>query len=425
MGLFDMFGKKNEKEAEEERKKELLSQKQEASDTARKAHEGMEWPVIQRINPVNIQDGDAGVIGETVPEERKDELGQMIYDEDIPADSLKFLNSQELLFILTALEMFNKKAPLPGFETNHRKIYNEVLGRIRDAKELYVLYDKTSGFPFIDHGFANVYFDEELAGKAVDLFTRQFRKLEARKTVTLSEDTTKTGFFDFLYYIGVENLIVDNGGYRARFKRSEITAAPGEWNNDKKPDMPINPKLNFAMIDFFEEMRWPVKYEKRDEVLKAKERRMLTLIGGSRFIVPIQHDGPAEVMEDGRIKLTKDSRIKFLVMKTGDNKEFIPVFTDGFSLAGFGKGKEFGVGVFGFEDLVRFVQDKDGVMINPSGQQVVLTRDRMMALHHASSQAQALKKKNSAGQKAARSADAAVAQAVNKAVKKMNEEKKD
>ena len=362
-----MFGKKNEKEAEEERKKELLSQKQEASDTARKAHEGMEWPVIQRINPVNIQDGDAGVIGETVPEERKDELGQMIYDEDIPADSLKFLNSQELLFILTALEMFNKKAPLPGFETNHRKIYNEVLGRIRDAKELYVLYDKTSGFPFIDHGFANVYFDEELAGKAVDLFTRQFRKLEARKTVTLSEDTTKTGFFDFLYYIGVENLIVDNGGYRARFKRSEITAAPGEWNNDKKPDMPINPKLNFAMIDFFEEMRWPVKYEKRDEVLKAKERRMLTLIGGSRFIVPIQHDGPAEVMEDGRIKLTKDSRIKFLVMKTGDNKEFIPVFTDGFSLAGFGKGKEFGVGVFGFEDLVRFVQDMDGVMINPIG----------------------------------------------------------
>ena len=41
---------------------------------------------------------------------------------------------------------------VPEFEKNHRKVYNELLSRIRDAKDLFVLYDMSTGYPFIDHG---------------------------------------------------------------------------------------------------------------------------------------------------------------------------------------------------------------------------------------------------------------------------------
>lgn len=429
MGLFGIFGnKKNETINEEEQAKAAQLQKEQAVEEVKKAHEGLEWPVIARLNPVNIKDASEETMEETVTPERKDQIGNMIYDEDISPDSLKFLSGQELLFLLTALEIFHKKAPLPEFERNHRKVYNEVLSRIRDAEYLYVLYDQTTGFPFIDHGFANVYFEQELAEKAAALFNKQFRRLVARKIlVEDKQDTTgkKVGFFDYLYYVGIENIIIDNGAYRARFKRNEIVAAPGEWNQGDQPQMPINPGLNFAMLDFLEEVRWPVKYEKREEILKAKEMRMLSYIRAAQFIVPMQHDGPVEALEDGRLKLTKDNKIRFLVMKTTDDKQFIPVFTDAFEFAKLAKtATGWNAGVFRYQDILKFVQDKDGIRINPDGQGLVLTKDRMMALEMAGQQAEMLHRKDQVGKAAASSADGAVQQALNQAMAKMKEEDK-
>ena len=423
MGIFNLFGnKKNESDSEEAKEKALELQKEQAIEEARKAHEELDWPVIQRLNPVNIKDAEGETIPETVSPERKDEIGVMIYDGDLSPDALKFLSGQELLFLFTALEIFNKKAPLPEYEANHRKIYNELLSRIRDAEYLYVLYDMTTGFPYIDHGYGNVYFEEELAKKAQELFNKQFRKLVARKIlVEDKEHNSKVGFFDYLYYVGIENLIVDNGAYRARFKRSEIVAAPGDWNQQEKQASPINPGLNFAMIDFLEELRWPVKYEKREDVLRAKEMRMLSFIRAAQFIVPMQHEGPAETLEDGRVKLTKDNRIRFLVMKTSDDKQFLPVYTDGFEFAKLAQSKEWNAGVFRYQDIIRFAQDKDGIRINPEGQGIILTKDRMMALEAAGQQAEMLRRKEQAGMAAKASTEGAVQQALNQAMAQMKE----
>ena len=426
MGIFSIFGnKKNGESAEQEAEQVQSLKKADAREEAVKAHEGLEWPVIGRINPINTKDSEDERIEETVPAEKKDEIGAMIYEEDIDPEYVKGLSGQELLFLLTALEVFNKKAALPGFEKNHRLIYNEVLGRIRDAEYLYVLYDQTTGYPFIDQGFANVYFEQELAEKAAEIFNKQFRKLAARKCQI--EDPNykgggKFGFFDYLYYIGIENLLVDNGGYRARFKRNEIVAAPGEWSGAERRPEPVNSALNFAMIDFLEEVRWPVKYEKRDAILKAKEMRMLSLIRGAQLLVPTQHEGPTEVDENGRIKIGKDTKLKFMVVKTKDEKQFLPVYTDPFEFAKQGVTKDWNAGMFRYQDVIRFVQDREGIVINPLGQSVVLTKDRIMALEVAGKQAEMMRAKNQAGQVAAASTTDAVSAAVNQAMAEMRKE---
>jgi hypothetical protein len=437
MGIFGLFGnKKNEAEAEQERQEALNAKKEEALEQVKEAHKELSWPVIGRINPVNIKDSEGAVMEETVAKERKEEVGQLIYEEDLPTDTLKFLSGQELLFLLTAMEQFNKKAPLPEFEKNHRKVYNEVLGRIRDAEHLFVLYDKNSGYPFIDHGFASVYFEEDICKKAAELFGKQFRNLVCTKCVLEDKENpnSRSGFFDFLYYQGIENLIIDNGAYRARFKRSEIVAAPGDWTNAGRPNSPINPPLNFAMLDFLEELKWPVNYEKRNDVLRAKEKKMVSLIRNSSFIVPVQHEGPAEMLSDGRIKLNKDSRIRFLVMKTQDDKQFLPVYTDGFEYAKLPKAKEWNAGVFRYQDILRFIQDKDGIRINPEGQGLVMTKERIMAAELEVQKAVAAKGAAKAPdlkvvpkpqpQNSGQSADAAVQQALNQAMAKMREDNK-
>ena len=427
MGLFDLFGgKKKDEASREELEQAQAARAQQSIDEVKKAHEGMEWPVIQRLNPVNVKDADNTVIEETVSPERKDEIGEMIYDEEISPDTLKFLSGQELLFLLTALEVFNRKSPLPGFEDNHRKVYNEMLGRIRDAGSLFVLYDNSTGYPFIDHGFANVYFEKELADKVAALFGTQFRKLTARecKLELDSDDPNKKSFFDYLYYIGIENLIIDNGAYRARFKRNEIVASPMDWGQGSKDNSPMNPALNFAMIDFLEELKWPVKYDKRAEVLKAKEIRMLSLIKNGKFMVPMQHEGPAEMMENGQLKFGKDTKIKFLVMKTPDGKQFLPVFTDGFEFTKLGREAGiWNVGVFGYKDILKFAMDKDGIRINPQGQGLVITKERLQALEEELRKAEEAATMAKAQRTTGQAADDAVQQALKQAMTDLNSNK--
>ena len=427
MGLFDLFGGKKKNEANEEALEQAAAQKaQLEQEELRKAYEGLEWPVIQRLNPVNVKDKENDVIEETVTSQRKDEIGEMIYDEDLSPDTLKFLSGQELLFLLTTMEVFNKKAPLPEFQKNHRKVYNEVLGRIRDARSLFVLYDDTTGYPFIDHGYANVFFEKELAEKVAAMFGAQFRRLTARECV-IEPDPGNPGqktFFDYLYYVGIENIIIDNGAYRARFKRNEIVASPMDWGQQSKDNSPVNPALNFAMLDFLEELKWPVKYEKRAEVLKSKEMRMLSELKKARFMVPMQHEGPAEMTENGQLKFTKDTRIKFLVMKTKDNKQFLPIYTDGFEFTKLGKeAGVWNVGVFGYKDILKFAMDKDGVRINPEGQGLVITKERLLALEAELEQAEAKKQEARAKKATGNAADSAVQQALNQAISQMNDKK--
>ena len=431
MGIFDLFGgKKAAEKAQAEEQLSVAAQKEKEMQAAMDAHADMEWPGFPKLNPVNTPELEAVQMPETVTEERKNEIGEMIYDADMSPDSLRFLSSQEILFLLTALEAFNKKAPLPGFEKNHRKVYNELLGRVRDADILYVLYDATTGYPFIDHGFGNVYFEKELAEKAAEIFAKQFRRLMVKEIKVENPDDTsavKRGFFDYLYYIGIENILVDNGAYRARFKRNEIVAAPGEWNQEDLGKNPINPALNFAMLDFMEELRWPVQYEKRDDVVKAKEMRMLALIRSSNFIVPLQHEGPAEVLEDGRMQFNKDTKFKFLVLNTKDDKHFLPVFTDSIEFGKKLRGSEWNAAVFKYQDLLKFMGDKDGITINPEGQSVVLPKDRMMMLEVAGQQADKMKVKagaaKPAGGAASDSQEVAVQKALNQAMARMNENK--
>ena len=428
MGLFDLFGgKKAAKEEELEAQNSAAQKKEMEMKSSMDAHAGMEWPGFPRLNPININSDDVSM-DETVTLERKDEIGKMIYDEDMAAESLKFLSNQEILFLLTALEVFQKKAPLPGFEKNHRKVYNELLSRIRDSETLYVLYDATTGYPFIDHGFANVYFEKEIADKAVELFSKQFRKVAVRDVKVENPDDTaavKRGFFDYLYYIGIENILVDNGAYRARFKRSEIVAAPGDWGEDNRDKNPINPGLNFAMLDFMAELRWPVKYDKREEIVRAKEMRMLSLIRSSNFILPMQHEGPVEVLEDGRMKFGKDTKFKFLILNTADGKQFLPIYTDAIEFGKKLRGSEWNAAVFKYQDILKFVNDKDGITINPDGQSVVLPKDRMILLEAAGQQADKMRgtKTQSTGTGADNSEDAAVQRALDQAMARMNENK--
>lgn len=421
MGIMDLFnGKKNAEKAAAEEEMNKAKALETLIENQKKAHEGMEWPKIQPLNPIKVANATGDTLDNALTPERMDEIGQLIYEPQIKLDMIKDFSLQEILFVLTSLEVFNAKSKFENYESNHRVLYNEVLSRVRDASTIYVLYDTSTNYPFLDHGFASIYLDKDAAEAAAAGFGKQFRKLAVRECRGENSDdsSSKKGFFDYLFYLGIERLIVDNGMYRAMFRRSEIVAPPN-WADDKKTP-PSNPALAFAMLDFIEEAKWPVKYEKREQVLKAKEMRMLSLARLGTYIVPIEHDGPAEVMEDGRLKFGKDSKLKFPIMKNSKGGMYLPVFTDGVEFARkFGK-EGFQGAVFKFPDLIKFVQDRDGVVINPMGQNIMLQKDKMLEIEAAA--AESIKKAQAA--KAAKDAVSGAADSANAAMNDGNEHSK-
>ncbi|WP_158588638.1 SseB family protein [Butyrivibrio sp. X503] len=379
MGIFNLFSKDNGKDVEEAFEKEKAAEKEKAIEEVKKAHENLRWPVVSRINKINIKDAECEFLEDTVTLERKNEIGVLIYEEDIDTNVIKELTSQELLFLLTTLEAYHKESPLPEYEKNHRKVYNEVLNRIRNAETLFVLYDAGTRYPFIDGGFVNVYFEKDLASKAAALYMKQFRKIVVNEVKNISDASLGKGFFDYLYYIGIENLIIDNGAYKAKFKRNEIVMAVGDWKGNTGNE-PVNPALNFTMLDFITELSWPVNYEQKSEVLKAKEARMVACIKKGNFIVPMQHEGDVEVLEDGRMKPGKDTKFKFPVIKTKEGKEYLPIFTDGLEFSKKLNGSGWNAAVFKYADVIKFAKDKDGIRINPDGQGIVIPKERMEAI---------------------------------------------
>ena len=417
MGLFKKLGGKKDKELHPEQiGEEIRKARERELETVRRAHADLEWPTIPKINNVNMPGVEAR-LAETVPIDRKDVIGQIIYEDDVSIDELRELNDQELLFVLTTFDEFDREEPIPDYERNRRKVYNEVIRRIRDAKILYVIYDKTTGYPFIDHGHGLLYFSKEMAEEAAELYIKQYRQVvvkEIQVEPEQEESTNRRGYFDFLYCIGFEDLIIDNGAYRVKFKRDEITAALGEWNGVKK-DAPINPQLSFSMLDMLEERRWPVKYEKRDEILALKEKRMLGNLFNGKFIVPMQYEGRAEKTENGRVRMGKDTKFTFFMVKTADDKIFMPVFTDGFEFSKMKLGHEWNAAVFSFSDIARFIQDKDGVAINPAGHRIFMPKEQIIAIDSANRAYRETK----AQQQKKQIGDDAVSRAVNGAMAQM------
>ncbi|WP_036610089.1 SseB family protein [Oribacterium sp. P6A1] len=448
MALFDFFGG-NRKKAEAEQK--IEEQKQEQHDQAVKRqedeHKDLKWPGLMPINlfvrkpeekpHLTVVNGSAGKenteeeaqsqIPETTPaetnekpvlpstniedpltEERKAEIGKIIFEPEIKPEMLKDLSLQEILFLEVAMVTANRMKALDNYEQNHQKIRNQFLNLVRSAEKLYVIYDARTGYPLLDGGYAQMYLDEEHANIAAKLYGEQLRMTRVIEVPGMSVNTERPDgkiqlkIFDFMYFLGLENVIVDNGWYKGFLRRSEISA-PFYINEDPEKIPPYNPALSFALIDYVAEIKWPVNYGKRQEILQGKFNRIMQLVPKSTFIVPLrtleagETENPYEAEEDSAKpsdvpsnteaanQATEDAdsaaenaqkqnhRIQLPVISI-NNKNMLPVFTDIFEYS-----KSFGNTPFkpiraDFKGVNRFIGNYNGIIINPKGQGMVIER---------------------------------------------------
>ncbi len=463
MALFD-FLNSNKKKAEAEQK--IEDQKQEQHDLAVKRqeedHKDFKWPGLMPINlfvrkpeekpHLTVVNGSAGqeeateesapaetetkteaksikikpttTIEDPLTPERKAEIGRIIFEPEIKPDMLKGLNLQEILFLEVALVTANRQTPLENYEQNHQQIRNQFLNMVRSADKLYVIYDARTGYPLLDGGYAQMYLDKEHADTAAKLYQEQLRVTKVIEVPGMSAPSERPDgkiqlkIFDFMFFLGLENVIVDNGWYKGFLRRSEISA-PFYINEDPAKIPPYNPALSFALIDYVAEVKWPVNYGKRQEILQGKFNRIMQLVPKSTFIIPMrsleetaqaqaedeqegagqQADVPSaaaanQVTEDADAAAAAASqnnhRIQLPVMRINE-KNMLPVFTDIFEFSKKFGGSDFKPIRADFKAINRFMPNYNGMVLNPQGSGMVIER-RSNAEQAAAQAAQAAKK---------------------------------
>lgn len=467
MALFDFFGSKRKAEAEQKIEEQKQEQHDEAVARQRADHPEMHWPVITPINmfvkkpgetPAATAAAEAGantaagtdtaansttegavnatqaantehtaeaantrnaettaaqpqptILSDPLTPERKDEVGALVYEPTLKPDMLKNLNLQETLFLEAALLIAHKQHPLDNYDQNRQVIRNHFLDMVRAQEKIYVLYDARTGYPLLDGSFVLMYLEKEHAEIAAKLYAEQMRSVKIIEVPGMAAEPAQHDgkiqmkIFDYLFFLGAENIVIDNGWYKGFLRRSEISA-PFYINEDPEKIPPYNPAISFALTDYVGELRWPVQYGKRKELLQAKFNAVMKLVPKGTYLLPFRNldedaanagdpnaDGaaaeqPATPTHDGMAKTTdaatesaeatkKNHRVQ-LPMVTLNGKNFMPVYTDIFEFS-----KKFANSGFrptraDFQTISRFMGNYDGFIINPQGQAMVIERQK-------------------------------------------------
>ncbi len=310
-------------------------------------------------------------------QERKQELTELAKKQELTQEEIDALSIQEMIFTLYTNRVIGQLAgagndPEHPMKKKETMLYDAMLSRVRNAEEIYMLYNKETNYPFINLGMVDIFSKREYAELAVMYYAEQFRNLEVRAMKPMpTRDAKEAPVLILLYYLGLERIMLDNGLSRAMLQRGALLPPP-DYSKLAPNQTPVeNPVLRSRILDFFQEVRWKVNYEGRAEAVKAKEDAMLKEIASARFMVPMKYEGMSLKPGENQLKIKPDTRLMFAAIKNNEDESFSPAFTD---MPEFGKlysdGEWAGMAL-PFKEVVRLAAGK-GIVINPAGENLVL-----------------------------------------------------
>ncbi|MBQ4283716.1 MAG: SseB family protein [Lachnospira sp.] len=247
------------------------------------------------------------------------------------------------------------------FASALREVRAYAVERLKSEEELWVMYSGLTGYPYYVDGCLVVLYNYENRKGLEDILSKAGYRVE---TGVVTEQTFKYEI-GHMYRNGYQTVIFADGT-EVMFKvgREEIYAYEDFYDDDYV----MNPDLQAAMIDYFQEVRKPEDKEAREEMIVKRENRMFKLMADSEFIVPCLKQETEEELEISYpfIDIAKD---------LGKDGEVIavPAFTDGFEM-----NKCYGDHrdniMYKFTELSGLIEElgATGVVINYAGQRMFM-----------------------------------------------------
>ena len=306
----------------------------------------------------------------------RDELSALVAGEGTLSEALLVpLSVKECIFMICRLQQMNEQAEMSDYNEKGQLLYDAVVEKLKMSSSLYILLDKGTGLPYIIEGTVDVYSEEILAKHALHFYENQYHKSLILKEVPKKNSGLpgRISLFAWLYYLGMEKLLINNGSYQLLMNRSDFLEDPSEEKGAELPVPVSNPALRFEMADLLGEVRWPVSYPEREEKIAAKKNAVLNELVKSKLLVPVKYNGDLNV---GQNSLSAEQG-QGLILPRITNKQkkaFLPLFTDWMEFEKAYKRNDWGCVVFSMADAIR-ATGGDNIVINPLAENLVLDRE--------------------------------------------------
>ena len=223
--------------------------------------------------------------------EREEQLSAVL-EETLSEAVLVPLSIQESIFLLCRLQQMNHQEPVSGYEDKIQMLYDTVLEKLKAAPSLFILLDEGSSMPFMIGDTVDVYSAKELALKALHFYEEQYHRHLVLREIP-REHTGLPGrlsLFAWLYYLGMEKLLIDNGSYQLFVNRSDLLEHPEEEAGQPLEVPVVNPSLRCAMAEYLQEIRWNVSYSEREANVEAKKEHLKKELLQAKLLVPVKFE---------------------------------------------------------------------------------------------------------------------------------------
>lgn len=307
--------------------------------------------------------------------EREEQLSAVL-EETLSEAVLVPLSIQESIFLLCRLQQMNHQEPVSGYEDKIQMLYDTVLEKLKAAPSLFILLDEGSSMPFMIGDTVDVYSAKELALKALHFYAEQYHRHLVLREIP-REHTGLPGrlsLFAWLYYLGMEKLLIDNGSYQLFVNRSDLLEHPEEEAGQPLEVPVVNPSLRCAMAEYLQEIRWNVSYSEREANVEAKKEHLKKELLQAKLLVPVKFE-KTEGLNKGQntIDAEKQDNLFFPRIENNEHKQFLPMFTDWLEFQKAYKREEWGCMVFSLADGLRAAAG-DPAVINPLTENLILDR---------------------------------------------------
>ena len=177
-----------------------------------------------------------------------------------------------------------------------------------------------------------------------------------------------------LHILGFSELLIDNGQYNFVLSRDDLLPPP-DCSGTPEINIPItNPKLQHAIIRFFQAMHSKTYDEEKERFLQLLENRMLGEVIRAKYLLPMQlREQEPSPEEQGVRTLKEGTTIQFAVLGAENDTAWLPVFTDWLEFEKAYDKNVWSSNVVTYDDLIALSENMSGIVINCKGLRCSLT----------------------------------------------------
>lgn len=258
-----------------------------------------------------------------------------------------------------------------------------IIKKLQGLDACFAVFSRLTGMPYVEcdpetfDDQAYVFAEEEAAKEWVS----RWEAMQIPVAVVKIEKEQMLTHYTGLHLIGVNRLAFHNGAGLSYLPVEQVVTIKQQEEGEKGIPRK-NATLQLTMIYFLQELKRPGQSpqdRERGKRLSELEQEMIANLLRSRYILAVDMDKA----EGGSEPKKQGQNLRFPYMKNQEGEILQPLFSDLWEFQKFGKhyGSKLWAATAPFAGLLpSLIKDAKGYVLNPSGVNLILSRERLEGL---------------------------------------------